>query len=280
MQNDDAEEVTMADDTWVPADIPQDRPSAARMYDYFLGGFHNFEIDRRAADQAASALPDLPFILRTNRAFLYRAVRFLVQQGIDQFLDIGSGIPTVGNVHEVAGEINPAVRVVYVDIDPVAVSHSQAILRDNPNAVIIQADVRQPESIVNHPVTQDMLDFTRPVGMLMISILHFIHDDDEAYRIVRMLHNSLASGSYLVIAHASGDGLPPAVRDRVLQIYARSTTPLIFRSREQIEGFFDGLNFVEPGVVYLPQWQPDGSEDLWVNEPERSNGFGGVGRKP
>ncbi|MBX6342403.1 MAG: SAM-dependent methyltransferase, partial [Thermomicrobiaceae bacterium] len=144
--------------SWARGDFPLDKPSAARMYDYYLGGFHNFEIDRQAAEQAIARWPDLPLIMQANRAFLRRAVNFVSGQGIDQFLDIGSGIPTVGNVHEVAQRANPSARVVYVDIDPIAVAHSQEILRGNPNATVIQGDVRRPSEILEHPDVQRLLD--------------------------------------------------------------------------------------------------------------------------
>src|SRR5579884_3165576 len=148
----------MAAPHWAPRDVPLDRPSAARMYDYYLGGFHNFELDRQMAEQAIALWPELPLIMRANRGFLRRAVNYLVTQGIDQFLDIGSGIPTVGNVHEVAQRANPNARVVYVDIDPIAVAHSRAILGDAPNVAVIQADLREPESILGHPKVTGLLD--------------------------------------------------------------------------------------------------------------------------
>src|SRR5918911_1136740 len=164
---------------WISSDIPLDKPSAARMYDYYLGGSHNFELDRKMAEQAIALWPDLPLIMQTNRAFLRRAVNYLVSQGVEQFLDIGSGIPTVGNVHEVAQLANPSARVVYVDIDPITVAHSQAILQDVANVATIQADVRRPEQILGHPATRRLLDFERPMAVLLVALLHFIPDDAE-----------------------------------------------------------------------------------------------------
>src|SRR5262249_8430919 len=164
-----------------PPGVPLDRPSAARMYDYFLGGHHNFEVDRKAADQATAIWPEMPLVLRANRAFLRRAVRFMVGQGIDQLLDVGSGIPTVGNGHEAARRINPAVRVVYVDNDPVAVAHSRALLQASTDAAIVQADACRPEEILGHPDVARLLDFKKPLGVLVVALLHFVVDDDAAY---------------------------------------------------------------------------------------------------
>src|SRR3954452_21918503 len=168
--------------SWVPAEVDLSRPSAARVYDYYLGGSHNLEVDRRMAREAISLWPDLPEIMQANRAFLRRAVSYLAGQGITQFLDIGSGIPTVGNVHEVAQRATPAARVVYVDIDPVAVAHSTAILGDNPGAVVIQGDVCQPERILADPQVQRLLDLQQPLVILLMALLHFVADDAVAYR--------------------------------------------------------------------------------------------------
>jgi hypothetical protein len=265
---------------WAPKGVELERANAARMYDYFLGGYHNFEVDRKVADQAAAVWPDMPLVMRANRAFLHRAVRFLSAQGIDQFLDIGSGIPTIGNVHEVAHEANPAARVVYVDEDPVAVAHSRAILRGNAGATIIQADARQPERILNHPEASRRLDLGEPLGVLVVALLHFIAEDEDAYRLVRVLRDAVASGSYLVIAHASGENLSRDMLDQLDRIYRNTPTPVKLRSRAAIERFFDGLEPVEPGLVYIPLWRPDAPDDLFVDEPERCPGYAGVARKP
>ena len=269
----------MSTPSWAPDDIPLDKPSPARMYDYFLGGFHNFEIDRQAAQAAIAANPDTPLFMRANRAFLRRAVTFLVEQGIDQFLDIGSGIPTVGNVHEVAGALNPAARVVYVDVDPVAVRHSQALLQGNPNVVVIQADARQPEQILNHPEARRLLDFAQPMAVLLMAVLHFVLDDAEAFRLVRVLRDAMAPGSYLSLSHITIEDQPPELVERFQQIYARSTTPGKGRSRADIAAFFEGLALVDPGLVYVPLWRPDVSVDPFFDNPARSLIFAGVGRK-
>jgi hypothetical protein len=264
----------------IPEGLTLDKPSAARIYDYLLGGFHNFEIDRTAAEQALQVLPDVRLTAQANRAFLRRVVNFLVERGIDQFLDIGSGIPTAGNVHEVAQAGNPAARVVYVDIDPVAVSHSRSILQDNPDASVIQADARRTEQVLHHPEVRRLLDFSRPAAVLLISVLHLIADDEEAYHVVRSLRDAVAPGSYIAIAHGTYEGSPPEVSRRLREIGARTTTPTKSRSRRAIERFFDGLELVEPGLVFVPIWRPEGPDDVFLNEPERSRNLGGVARKP
>ena len=256
-----------------------DKPSPARMYDYFLGGYHNFEIDRMAAQKVLEIHPETPLVMQSNRYFLRRVVNFLSQQGIDQFLDIGSGIPTVGNVHEIAQKANPNSRVVYVDLESLAVRQGEDILADNPNASIIEADLRQPEAILNHPEVGRLLDFERPVGILIISVLLFVPDDEEAYRAVRTLRDALLPGSYLAISHATYEGSPPELVEQIQQVYAGTPTPVKMRSHEQIERFFGGFELVEPGLVYVPLWRPEGSEDVYFTEPERAVNYGGVGRR-
>ncbi len=270
----------MSDRTWLPEGVSLDKPSPARMYDYFLGGYHNFEVDRTAARKVLEGNPDAPLVMRANRAFLRRAVAFLVQQGITQFLDIGSGIPTVGNSHEVAQRAAPDSRVVYVDSDPVAVRHSEAILRNNSRATIIQADARHPDYILAHPETRRLLDFDRPIGLLIVSVMLFVPDDSEAYRLVSALLEPLPSGSYLALTHGTYEGVPAEHVRRIEELYARTTNPVKLRSRPAIERFFEGLDLVEPGLVYVPLWRPEGPDELLLAEPERSVNLAGVGRKP
>lgn len=258
---------------------PQDKPGVARMYDYFLGGYHNFAIDRQAAEQVIAIYPDMPLVAQANRGFLRRAVQFLVAQGIEQLLDIGSGIPTVGNVHEVAQRANPAARVVYVDSDAVAVAHSEAILRGNAHATAIRADARRPEQILDHPEVRRLLDFRQSVAVLLAAVLHFVTDDEEAYRLVRVLREALAPGSYLAISHGTDENVPPAISAQLARLYVRTTNPARVRSRDEIERFFAGLELVEPGLVYVPLWRPTAADDLFLAQPERSVHYGGVGRK-
>jgi hypothetical protein len=248
------------------------------MYDYFLGGAHNFAVDRRAAEQVLTFYPEMPLWAQANRAFLRRAVGYLAAQGVEQFLDIGSGIPTVGSVHQVAQAANPAARVVYADIDPVAVAHSQAILRDNPQAIAVEADVRQAAQLLRHAAVQRVLDPARPIAALLVAVLPFVMDDTEALRLVRELSDALPTGSYVVIAHVTAEGSPAEVREKFLRLYASTSSPGGPRPRSVIGRFFEGLELVEPGLVYAPLWRPESSTDLYFDEPGRAANFVGVGR--
>ncbi len=269
----------MSTPPWLPDDMPLDKPSGTRMYDYLLGGHHNFAIDRAAAEQALAIYPDFSLVMQANRAFLRRAVKFLVEQGIDQFLDLASIIPTVGSAHEVAQQINPAARVVYANIDPDVVRHSEAILRGNPTTAAVQIDLRQPDNVLDHPDARRLLDFSKPMGVLF-GFLLFIPDDEEAYRLVRVLRDAVAPGSYIAISHGTYENVPPEVVEKLYALYARSTNPAKVRSRAQVEAFFEGLELVDPGVVHVPLWRPEGSDDVLLDRPERSANLGGVGRKP
>jgi hypothetical protein len=236
---------------WVPADVDTSVPSPARVYDVHLDGAHNFAVDRAAAAQVRQYMPELPLILQENRAFLRRAVRLLVDAGITQFLDLGSGIPTVGNVHEVAQAANPECRIVYVDIDPVAVAHSNAILAGNPNALAVRGDLRLPETILTNPRTRDLLDVSRPIGVLMFAVLHFVDDVDDPARIVAHYRNAVVPGSYVAISHASLEGSSPDRAGAATEEYTKRVADFYMRGRRQITRFFDGLQLVDPGVVYL-----------------------------
>jgi hypothetical protein len=263
---------------WAPEGVDTDHPSAARMYDYLLGGNHNFAVDRKAAERILSIVPDAAVHAQANRAFLYRAVRYMLDAGVRQFLDIGSGVPTVGNVHEVAQRVDPEARVVYVDIDPVAVTHSRSILAGNPFATVIQADLRRPEGILRNPSVRDLLDFDQPVGLLLVAVLHAIGDDDDPYALVERLKTELAPGSHLVISHGTTDG----VREQVEQVAKQSAEnryPLSLRDHAGVVRFFDGFELVEPGLVWLSQWRPDHPSDV-ADQPERAGAYAGVGRKP
>jgi len=264
---------------WATRDTPQDRPNPARIYDYLLGGYHNFEMDRLVAEKYMAALPDVRPGAQANRAFLRRVVHFCLEQGIDQFLDLGSGIPTAGNVHEIAQQTNPAARVVYVDIDPVAVAHSLAILRDNPHAAAIQADVAQPEQVLDHAEVKRLLDFRRPAAILFAAVLHFVMDDSQAYRTVRVFRDALTCGSYIAITHFTFDDAPPDTIERYEKVMAN---PSVSKARTHAETaqFFDGLELVSPGLVHFPLWRPEGPDDVLLGQPGRVLGWGGVGRRP
>jgi hypothetical protein len=266
--------------SWVPAGVDTEKPSIARMYDYLLGGAHNFAVDRTAVDKIIKVMPNLPAILRANRGFLRRALHHLLDQGVTQFLDLGSGIPTVGNVHEVAQSIDPRARVVYVDVDPVAVAHSQVILDGNPGAAVIHADLCDPAAILADP-RMDLLDLDRPVALLMLAVVHFLPDSANPAAVIARYRDRLAAGSYLAITHASLEGgaaESAAGRDEFNRQSAGAT--LVTRSPAEINGFFAGFELVDPGLVYLAQWRPDPDADLLdSNEPLISH-LAGLGRKP
>jgi len=274
----------MSDESsWVPAGVDTKKANIARVYDYWLGGTHNFLADQDAARAIAAVAPNAPLVGLANRAFLARAVRFLAANGVSQFLDIGSGIPTQGNVHEVAQQANPQARVVYVDIDPVAVAHSTAILNGNPNAAVIEADLHDPAKILEHEQTRRLIDFSQPVGLLLVAILHFFPDSDNPtdnpYEIVATLRDQLAPGSFLVFCHGTDEEIPETAR-AVKEIYDRSVAnPLILRSGTQILRFFDGFDVVDPGLVFIPQWRPDDPADV-PPDPQTYGNLVGVGRKP
>jgi hypothetical protein len=239
--------------------IDTSKPHAARMYDYFLGGKDNFAADRETAQKALAAWPAIRVASRENRAFLGRAVRYLAAEaGITQFLDVGSGLPGVGNVHEVAQQVNPAARVVYVDNDPIVLSHGRALLVSKPEgkSVYIDADMREPEKILAHPLTRDTLDFTKPIALMVVSVLHFFTNDDEVRRIVRPLVDALPSGSYFAASHATAEFAPAAAEAG--RAYTRGGVDVIGRDHDVFADLvFDGLTLVPPGVVVVSEWRPD-----------------------
>jgi len=261
---------------WVPPEVDTKRANVARVYDYLLGGTHNFLADQDVARVIAAVEPNARAIGRANRAFLGRAVRFLGAAGIRQFLDIGSGIPTEGNVHEVAQGADPGARVVYDDLDPVAIAHSKALLGGNANASIIGADLRDPGRILAHKGTRNLIDFSQPVGLLLVAVLHFISDEEEPWRIVATLRDALAPGSYLVLCHGTDEG-KPEVAQATEKVYSRGvSTDIHMRSRAEIMRFFDGFELVDPGLVDIPMWRPDSPADptqFW-------GGLVGVALKP
>uniref|UniRef100_A0AAU2K5D4 SAM-dependent methyltransferase n=1 Tax=Streptomyces sp. NBC_00049 TaxID=2903617 RepID=A0AAU2K5D4_9ACTN len=270
---------------WAPPGIDISVPSVSRIYDYYLGGSHNFEVDRQAARRAMEFMPGLPKIMQANRAFMRRAVRYAVAEGVTQFLDIGSGIPTFGNVHEVARAASPEARVVYVDHDPVAVAHSEAVLADDDRTGIVAADLRKPRDILAAPEVARLLDLGRPVALLLVAVLHFLEDSDDPYAAVAELRDALAPGSLLILTHASYEGIPltEEVAGGAVGVYRDIRNPLVMRSGERIADFFEGFEMVEPGLVSMPHWRPDlteGGLDGEVQEdPYAFSGFGGVGRK-
>jgi SAM-dependent methyltransferase len=257
--------------------INTDVAHPARMYDYYLGGKDNFPADREAAEQALAASPAVRDMARQNRAFLQRVVRFLAREaGIRQFLDIGTGLPTQGNVHEIAQAIAPDARVVYVDNDPIVVVHSDALLAGH-NTTAMQADLREPDAILERPEVREAIDFDQPVAILVVAVLHFIQDAEDPVGIVARLRNAMAPGSYLAISHGTTD-LPkadPKVAARVVSAYRRTSAPVVLRTCAQIERFLDGFELVDPGLVQIQCWRPDGPIG---NVP--GGIYGAVGRRP
>jgi hypothetical protein len=267
-----------------PADRGSKPATAARIYDYILGGTFNFPADQQAGQKMMEMFPMARPAARDNRAFLRRASRHVADAGVTQFLDIGSGIPTEGNVHEVVQRVTPDARVVYVDIDPVAVSESLDLLRDNATATAINADLRDPRAILEHPQVRETIDFEKPVGLLLCAVLHFVPEDEVATGVVRTLLEALPSGSHLVLSHGSVEGMPErsAQLEDAKDLYRRNTSSQLFtRTREEVLRFFDGLDLVEPGVVWVPQWRPDaGDPSNFEDNPPQSASVGGVGRLP
>ncbi len=244
----------------IPPQIDITRPHSARIYDYMLGGKDNFAADRAVGDQALAAWPAMRVSTWENRKFIGRAVRYLAgEAGIDQFLDIGSGLPTVANVHEVAQAINPAARVVYVDNDPLVLTHARALLTSSAEGkcAYIQADLREPEKILGDPVTQETLDFTRPIGLILAAVVHFLLPEDEPKRIITTLVDALSSGSYVVASHGSTEYGSQEEADVVLSIIQAGGVRVAPRSSHDFGHLlFDGLELVPPGVVLLPEWRP------------------------
>jgi hypothetical protein len=265
--------------------------TAARIYDYILGGIHNFPADQEAARELIRQFPFVPAASRANRAFLGRAVRTLAAAGVRQFLDIGSGIPTVGNVHEIAQEVAPDARVAYVDLDPVAVAESLELLEGNDQTLAVRGDLRDPQSILDHPAVGRLLDLDEPVGLLVVAVLHFVPDPSQAYGAVGKLVGALAPGSHLVVSHAAAETYLPEtehshitastdelkVADRIYT--GKTTTPGMLRTRAEVTGFFDGLDLLDPGVVWLQEWRPDESTEL-ADDPRANGSWAGVARKP
>lgn len=240
--------------TWIPEGVTDTVPSAARMYDYLLGGGHNFAVDREMIDKINAAVPLVGQIARHNRAFLRRAVLTLVECGIRQFLDIGSGIPTVGNVHEIAQQADPQARVVYVDNEPVAISHSELVLESNERATAILADMRDPETILEHPRTRQLLDFDAPIGLLMVTVFHYVADADGPAELMARYREALAPGSYLALSHVCAD-INPADVDGMVGLMRNGQNPLYPRSRAAITDLFSGFELLDPGLVSTSQWR-------------------------
>jgi hypothetical protein len=263
-------------------------PNVARIYDYLLGGKDNFAADRDAAGELLALMPDAQTACHHNRVFLRRAVRFLAREaGIRQFIDIGTGLPTQGNVHEIAQQTAPDTRVVYVDYDPMVVSHAQALLATAPTVTVINGDLRNPRKILADPGLHKLIDFSQPVAILLVAILHFIADDEHPYQIADTLKAAMPPGSYLVLSHITSDEVPEETSRKAQSIYGRATAPVFPRSRDAIRSFLDGLETgLETGItdVSLPQpWAPRPPGEPEPARPLIFEGraliYAGVGRK-
>lgn len=261
-----------------PEGIDPQRPSAARVYDFLLGGTHNFAADRAAAQVALGDYPEAPAAALSNRAFLRRAVAAVAAAGVDQFLDLGSGIPTMGNVHEVARAVQPRARVVYVDFDPTAALHSRDILGDDPDSAVLQQDMTRAEEIVADPVVRKLIDFDQPVCVLMVAVAHFVPDTGALIRALAAYRDAVPSGSYLVISHVTAEANPEAA-ERARQLYNRTTFPLVLRNRGELAELLDGWEILEPGITPSADWRPD-PEDPPVADVASRSIIVALARKP
>lgn len=260
----------------VPRAADVTTPNAARMYDHYLGGHNHFPVDREAAEHVLRVAPWIRSTALENREFLGRAVRFLASEvGIRQFIDIGTGLPARGSVHEICQEIAPDARVVYIDIDPIVLGQARTMLARIPKATIVRCDLRDPAAIIGNPALTALIDWEQPVAVLLIAVMHFITEADDPAGILKRLRGAMSSGSYLALTHLHHDRDEDAIQ-QLLSIYDGTNVPLVMRTRDQITAMFEGLNLVPPGVVPLPDWKPlpraYPSGDVW--------GLGGVARTP
>ena len=255
--------------------IDTTQPTTARIYDFWLGGHNHFAADRAAALRVSEIAPEAPRLAAENRRFLRRAVRYLAAEaGITQFLDIGTGLPTRGNVHEIAQQVNPDARVVYVDNDEMVIAHSRA-LKTGPDVTVIHGDLRDPGGILDHPGTRELIDFTQPFAVLMVAVLHFVSNADDPAAVIGRFRDAMTDGSYLVISHVTGD-VHATSAARAAAEYKKIAPDSTLRGRTEIGRLFTGFDLVEPGLVQLPYWRPDeppaaDADDLWI--------LGAVGRK-
>jgi hypothetical protein len=246
---------------WAPEDVDMDSPSPARVYDALLGGSHNFEADRRAAEHGTRMVPDLPIGAAANRRFLRRAVTYLANSGVKQFVDVGAGIPTVGNTHEIVQEIDTEIRVVYVDIDAIAVAHATAILDGSSNAIAMRGDLRAPEALLADLKGTGVVDLDQPVALLMVAVLHLIPDEQQPAPAAAALRDAVAPGSHLVVSHLTSARRPEETARLSSEVAQRDRISLVFRPQEDIAAFFGDFTLVDPGLVEVSQWRPDPVEN-------------------
>ncbi|WP_158887673.1 SAM-dependent methyltransferase [Amycolatopsis anabasis] len=282
--------MTDSSDPGVPYGVDLDRPNAARVYDYLLGGTANWAIDRAFGDQVIEKLPLARTLARVNRDYLGRAVRYCARNGITQFLDLGSGVPTVGNVHEAADSIHPDSRCVYVDNEPVAVAHAKTLLErkgDPARHAAINADLRDVLGVWKAALATGVLDPDRPIGLILVAVLHFVPPEQGAAEAVSQYRELLAPGSHLIISHGTDEGIPESELSQMrltAKQYEESSTPVHFRTKAEVAEFFGDFELVEPGLVWLPEWRLDEGESRATRKiahnPPLSCVLGGVGRKP
>jgi SAM-dependent methyltransferase len=269
----------------VPPGVDPTTPSPARIYDYVLGGTHNFPVDRDAAERIRARSPDLADAAWVNRGFHQRAARWMAaEQGIDQFIDIGSGLPTQSNTHGVVQKVIPGARVAYVDNDPMVLAYASALLTGDGTTAVIHADLRDPDSVLDNPELRALIDFSQPIGLLMTAVLHFVADGSDPGGLVDHYVRALAPGSYLAVSHVTADNVPQRGLTTGLAEYAKATENIYLRPRAEVERFFDGVELVapyegsEPRLVFLGEW---GAEDPGLADSDGSRwGYCGVGRVP
>ena len=275
----------MSDADVVPEGVDPTRPSPARLYDYYLGGTHNYEADRQAAEQIRRSMPDLADAAWANRGFHGRAAVWLAaSQGIRQFLDLGSGLPTQNNTHQAVRRVAPDARVVYVDVDPIVAAHGAPLLAADGSTALITADVRDPDAILDHPELRRLIDFSQPVGVLMTAVVHFVADGSDPWSLVRRYMTATAPGSYLALSHLTHDRVPPQITEAGLEVYQRTASNIYARSRDEVTRFFDGLELApaQPGgeraITFVGLW---GAEDVAAADSDGSRHFYcGVARRP
>jgi O-methyltransferase involved in polyketide biosynthesis len=259
-------------------------PSPARLYDYYLGGTNNFEVDRLAAEQIRKQMPELEDAAWANRGFHGRAARWLAAQGIRQFIDIGSGLPTQNNTHDAVRRVTTDCRVVYVDNDPMVAAYGNALLAGNGTTTVVTADLRDPDALLANPGLVDLIDFSEPVGLLMTAVVHFVPDEEDPWGLVARYVAAVPPGSYLALSHVTYDNLPPRIVQAGQEVYARASSNIFLRSRAEVERFFDGLEIVapfegaNPGLTYVGVW---GAEDAEAADSDGSRAFYcAVARRP
>ena len=274
----------MTEELAVPPGVDPNVPAPARLYDYYLGGSSNYQVDRDAAEEVRKLIPELTDAAWANRGFHQRAARWLAEQGIDQYVDIGSGLPTVGNTHEVVQQVDPDARVVYVDNDPIVLAHAEELLGKAGRTRVILADLRDPEALLGHPELRAQIDFGRPVGLMMTWVMHFVAPASDPWGLVARYIEAIAPGSYLVLSHVTDDKTPPKAVEAAVDLYSRASENLYFRSRADVERFFTGLELVSPcpntapAVVHAGEW---GADDPGLADSDGSRwSYVGVARRP